>query len=173
MRLFVAVPVPGELKEKAASLSKELEQDAIKPVKAENMHATLRFIGEVEGKEKIEEKLRSVQFSEFKCTLKGAGVFPNENYVRVVWAGIESGGKLEELAKQVQDALKGSPGDNRFSAHLTIARVRKKISLKEFLGKHRDEELGTFTVSQFELIESVLGPEGPSYRTVAVFKASG
>ena len=96
MRLFIAVQVPEELRGKLGALSKEIEQEGIRPVKPEKMHITLRFIGEYPEDKvgEIEEMLKSVRFKGFDCSLKGVGVFPNEDYIRVVWAGIESGGAL-------------------------------------------------------------------------------
>jgi 2'-5' RNA ligase len=174
MRLFVAVQVPKELREKIAGLGREIEGDGIIPVKQQNMHITLKFIGEVQEKqlEDIKERLSKIKFGGFRCAIKGVGVFPSENYIRVVWAGIESGGALESLAKEVISGLKGHGDDDRFTAHLTIARVKKKTDLGEFLEKHKEEDFGSFEVTHFELIESRLGgPKGPEYHTVAGFEA--
>jgi len=173
MRLFVAVHVPDALKEKLAALGKEIEQDGIRFVKPGNMHLTLKFIGEVDEGEapEIEEKLRAISFAPISCSLKGIGVFPNENYIRVVWAGCESGGKLEALAKDVMDALHGYGDSRPFSAHLTIARVKRKLGLKDFLQKHKDDVFGDFEAKEFHLIKSVLKPGGPEYSAVARFEA--
>lgn len=172
MRLFIAVQVPEELRKKMAALGDELDMDGMRPVKSQNMHITLRFIGEVpdENADEIKAELEEVRFEKFDCLLRGTGVFPNESYVRVVWAGIESGGKLEELSGKVNQALRGVPGDGKFSAHLTLARVKKKIDVSNFIAKHQ-EEFGSFTVESFELVQSVLEPGGPKYTTVAVFNA--
>ncbi len=173
MRLFVAVPVPAELREKMAALGKEILQDGIVPVKPENMHLTLKFLGETDGRKlaALEQALRGIRFAPFGCVAKCVGVFPDEHYIKVVWAGVESGGKLETLAKGVQGALHGFGGDERFSAHITIARVKRKTDLHRFLEAHRNDGFGPFTISSFELIESVLGPGGPKYSTIAEFKA--
>jgi 2'-5' RNA ligase len=174
MRLFVAVPVPDELRARLAALGKEIGQEGISLVRAENMHLTLKFIGEIQPQklDEIRQRLGKIKFRGFGCAIKGVGVFPSENYIRVVWAGGESGGALEALAKDVIGALKGYGGDERFSAHLTIARVKRKLDLGEFLKRHKDEDFGSFEVTRFELIESVLGGgKGPQYRTVAVFVA--
>jgi RNA 2',3'-cyclic 3'-phosphodiesterase len=173
MRLFVAVQVPDELKEKAASLSKELPADAITPVRPKNMHLTLRFIGEVDekAKDEIVQSLGKISFKMFRCTLRGVGVFPSEDYVRVVWAGVESGGALETLAKDVIGALEGYGKDEerKFTAHLTIVRVRRKIDATQFLSMHKEDVFGEFTIPRFELVESILGPTGPEYRLVKAF----
>ena len=174
MRLFVAVPVPEALREGIALAGGEIAEDGISLVRPENMHLTLKFIGEVQPQalEEIKKRLEGVKFRKFSCRLRGTGAFPSGDYIRVVWAGGESGGALEALAQEVIAALRGFGKDERFTAHLTIARVKKKLDLKRFFEKHKEEDFGSFEVSSFELIESVLGgPKGPEYRTLAVFEA--
>ncbi len=173
MRLFIAVQLPDGIREKLGALSKEIEQDGIRVVEPKNMHITLRFIGEMpeDRMDEIKGLLEKVKFKGFTCSAKGIGVFPNESYIRVVWAGVESGGALEDLAKDVNGALEGLPGDGRFSAHLTIARVKKKVDIKAFLDKHKEDAFGNFEVSGFELVKSVLGSDGPEYTTLATYRA--
>jgi len=173
MRLFVSVPVPDELKTKVAALGKEIAQDGVMLVRPENMHLTLKFLGEIDEKkiEDIEKKLSSVRFRAFDCALRSVGVFPNENYVKVVWAGCESGNALESLAKDVIRSLSGYGDDKRFTAHLTIARVKRKIDLRSFLQKHKADEFGSFPVKEFHLMQSVLKPSGPEYSVLSSFEA--
>ncbi len=176
MRVFVAVPVPEEIRAKAAAAGREIAGEGISLVRPENMHLTLRFIGEVQPHEveRIASELAGVDFKSFPCTVRGAGVFPDEHHVRVVWVGVGSGGELEALAAKVAGALKGTGGDERFSAHLTLARVKRRLDIRPFLEKHKDEEFGAFTVSEFHLIESVLGgPQGPQYHTIRRYQAKG
>lgn len=173
MRLFVEVPLPEELKEKIGKLGKEIGQEGIRLVKPQNMHATLKFLGEVPEKKlaDIEKKLREIKFGSFGCSIKGVGVFPSESYIRVIWVGVESNGQLEKLAEDVMGALKGYGKDDRFSAHITMARVKKKVDVSKFLEKHKNEELGEFEVKGFNLMESVLSREGPTYSVVSSFAA--
>lgn len=174
MRLFIAVPVPETIREKVASLGKEIIQQGVVPVKPGNMHLTLKFIGEADEAKlaDIGERLGNIRFSPFPCTVRGVGVFPSEHYIKVVWAGAESNGALEALAKAVMDAMRAYDGhEERFSAHLTMARVKRKVDLKAFLDKHRSDEFGAFTVSSFQLIKSELKPEGPEYTVMANFRA--
>jgi len=165
--------LPEELKERIGELGKEIEQEGIRLVKPPNMHATLKFLGETHEEKlgNIEQRLREVTFSSFKCSLKGVGVFPSEKYIRVVWVGVESNGQLEKLAEDVIGSLKDYGKDNRFSAHITIARVKKKVDLGKFLEKYKNKELGEFEVKSFQLMESVLSREGPAYSTIASFPA--
>jgi 2'-5' RNA ligase len=170
MRLFIAVPIPQELREKIGGLGKEIEQDGIKCVGPKNMHLTLKFIGETDKVEDIRDRLKAVRFSGFICEAKGIGVFPSEDYIRVVWVGVQSEDKMEALAKKVQDVCKGyGKKDDRFSSHITMARVKRKVDLKDFLGKHKDDGLGSFQVDSFELIKSELQPGGPEYTVIESF----
>ncbi len=173
MRLFVAVPVPAEIRERAYALAKEIAQDGIVPVQPENMHLTLRFIGETDeaAAREISGKLGKVSFKAFSARIRGVGVFPKPDYVRVIWAGCVSGGALEALAKDVIGVLREVGGDERFSAHLTLARVKRKAELSGFLERHNEEDLGSFRVSAFQLIQSVLGPSGPAYTVIQTYKA--
>jgi len=173
MRLFVEAPLPEELKEKIGKLGKEIEQEGIRLVKPQNMHATLKFLGEIPEKKlaDIEQKLRQIKFSSFRCTIKAVGVFPSESYIRVIWVGVESNGQLEKLAEEVMGALQEYGKDDRFSAHITIARVKKKVDVSKFLEEHKTEELGEFEVKGFNLMESVLSREGPAYSVIASFAA--
>ncbi len=175
MRLFVAVPVPEDIRERAAAAGREIALGGVVPVKPQNMHLTLRFIGEAteEDAKAIASALRAVRFAPFECAIRGVGAFPGGNYVRVVWAGCESKGALEALASAVAAALKGFGGDERFAAHLTIARVKRKADLGAFLEKRRAEDFGSFKADCFELVESVLAPGGPQYRVLAEFRAEG
>lgn len=174
MRVFVALNIPQEIKNRLALLSNEISGDGITPVKAENQHITLRFIGDCDSREQkdIVERLKEIRYKPFECRVCGVGVFPSENYIRVVWAGTESDQALEGLAKDISKRLHGFGKDERFSAHLTLARVKKKTDLSAFLKSHEGEEFGTFMASSFELMESVLGnPGGPQYSVLATFKA--
>ncbi len=174
MRLFVAVELPGLVKEMMGGLVGELPNEGLKKVDASLMHLTLKFLGEVEDAKvgEVENALSSVEFARFNVQVKGVGVFPNEKYVKVIWAGTESGGLLG-LAEAVEDALSPMFGKEKrgFSGHLTLARVRKKIDLRGFLEKHKGEEFGEFAVGRFVLVKSVLKRSGPEYSVVGEFPA--
>ncbi len=174
MRLFVAVEIPDLVKEMMGELEGELPEDGLKRVDVKNLHITLKFLGEVdEAKvEEVKAALGRVEFAPFKVQVKGVGVFPKEDYIKVVWAGTESA-ELKELAGKVEVALVSRFGkeERGFSGHLTLARVKRKVDLKEFLGKHREEVFGGFAVDKFLLMKSVLQKGGPEYSVVEEFGA--
>ena len=174
MRLFIAVDVPEELRKRAGELQKELPDEGIKKVALPRMHFTLKFLGEANEKNlgKITEALGGVEFSPFRVKLKGVGVFPSEEYIRVIWVGAESAG-MEKLADGVNDALERLFPKTEFAPHLTIARVKKRADVREFLKEHGGEVLGEYSAKEFFLVQSVLGPGGPKYLPVAKFEATG
>jgi 2'-5' RNA ligase len=171
-RLFIAIEIPSEIRKKIYETAKAIEQDGIRRVEEENLHVTLKFIGEV-SESKVQEiiaKLQKITCSKLECEAKTVGVFPNESYIRVVWVGLECP-ELAELAKYVSSALHGigKPDDHVFSAHLTIARVKKKTDLNKFLQENKEKEFGRFEISEFVLFESKLTPNGPVYTKIASF----
>ena len=111
MRLFIAVDIPKELKQKIIDLQPKLKNYVYGNfVKEENTHITMKFLGEVEDS-KV-DKIKSLcseassEFKSFKANLQGLGTFPNENYIRVIWVGISDGkDTLERIYKKI-DVLK-------------------------------------------------------------------
>jgi len=152
MRAFIAIDVPRDIAANVAKVQPELPQDVIKPVDQGNMHLTLRFLGnDVKDEQvpRLKEIIASIKFEPFVIKCKGVGIFPNPHYIRVVWAGIDSGGKLEEINKELNKKLQEFGfEDEPFTSHLTIARVRRRVDFSDFISKHKDDIFGEFTVAQ-------------------------
>lgn len=172
-RIFLGIPVSGEIKEKVKEIQEELPKDGLKLVNPENLHLTLKFIGWVrEDKlEKIKEILRDLNFEKrFKVKVRKIGAFPSENSIRVIWFGLEDSKKIFSLHKLIDSSLsKLSPEEKRFSAHITLARAKlidDKEKLKKFLEKFKDIELGEMTIDKVILYQSVLRREGPEYKVL-------
>ena len=174
VRCFIAIEIPDELKEKIANLAKELDVKGIKLVEKENLHITLKFLGDVKEDRinNIKHILRTVDFSNFNIRLHGVGVFPNEDYIKVVWVGCDSK-ELYILTKKINDALAGEFKKEEFTAHLTFAHVRQKVDREfhSFLEKHKNNSFGEFVCSSFVLKQSQLSSEGPKYSTLVSFNS--
>ncbi len=175
MRLFVAVDISEELREKIHPVLKAVsELSGVKAVEKENLHITLKFLGEVSEARvvAVTEALRRVEFEPFRIYLKGFGFFPNERYVRVAWIGVREGeDKLKELAEKVNAALKkiGFKPES-FTAHVTVARVKKPEGRKivDVLSQFEDD-FGWMEVRDFRLKKSTLTSRGPIYEDVEVY----
>ncbi|MGB9719483.1 MAG: RNA 2',3'-cyclic phosphodiesterase [Candidatus Anstonellales archaeon] len=169
MRLFIGIDLPEEIKEKVFALEMELPKESIKPVVKENLHITIKFIGEKENANETIAALGKVKNERIEVSIKGVGAFPNMNYINVVWVGAE--GSLEPLVRKIENAL--GMKNERFYGHITIARVRKRIDAKKFFEKHKNDEFGSFVAKSFVLYKSILTPQGPIYEKLKEFEFVG
>jgi 2'-5' RNA ligase len=170
MRLFVAVEFSPEILGKLSQAQAALPKEGLTLVKPENQHLTLKFLGEVEEAklDALKAALDSCARPPFAISVKRVGVFPNEKFVRVVWAGVESK-ELGVLAGEVENALAkiGFPKEGRpFAAHATLARAKAKVDVRAFLEKFKGFDFGSCQISKFILKKSTLTPKGPVYEDV-------
>jgi RNA 2',3'-cyclic 3'-phosphodiesterase len=185
VRLFVALEIPASVRENLAALMKELsaleKQSSVKKarwVRPENLHVTLKFIGET-APNKVDEivaelsAVRSGQRAQLQ--FRGLGFFPDEKPARVLWAGIDSRSNLAAIAGDIEQQLGplGFPREKRsFTPHLTLARFEPPgISdrLRAVVRENAERDFGALRVSEFHLIESKLKPSGAEYTTLHSF----
>lgn len=179
MRTFVAVEISNDkVLNSIAKLQSDLKINA-KPVSKENMHFTLLFLGEIsdEMAQKVIESLSSVSFKPIQVNFTDVGAFPNSRSPRVVWLGIDqtASKNLVELAEQVEKKLSplGFRSDKPFKPHLTIFRIKNKISdISKELERLRTNEIEPDVISELKLKKSILTPTGPIYSDLQVFKAT-
>ena len=188
VRVFIAVDVDEPLL--VSRLSRLIDAVVatgvpMKPVEPENLHITIRFIGEVpEGLvgEIARDVLGGLEFPEFELELRGLGAFPGPYRPRVVWVGVSRGaGELARIRERVEVGLRrlGIPperGGHEFRPHLTLARIkgsRNIQALTKLILDYQDYEIGSMVVRSVRLKKSTLTPRGPIYETLAEAKASG
>lgn len=175
MRLFLAVFPPAEVQRAASDRIEELRRpgDGVSWVKPENLHYTLRFLGEVgeDGARRTAEAATEAASTAkaFAAVLGGLGAFPDPRRARVIWVGLSEGGEaLVTLAGTLGRALAkrgfGAP-DQPFTAHLTLGRVREPrrdwtaaLAEPRPAGPH-----GRFSVDRIRVVESQLSPRGSIY----------
>jgi 2'-5' RNA ligase len=180
MRLFVALEISSTVRENLAELLKSLR--SISPqtrwARPENLHVTLRFIGEVS-----EARLAGIRGALFgvrshqpvTLEFRGLGFFPNEKHPRVFWAGIDASPNLKTLAADIDGATEklGIPVEKRpFSPHLTLARFeppRLPEKLRPPIQENAVRDFGSLCAKDFHLIESKLKPSGAEYTTLESF----
>ncbi|MCM8766492.1 MAG: RNA 2',3'-cyclic phosphodiesterase [Candidatus Omnitrophica bacterium] len=180
MRTFIGIDLPENIKENLKQVIERLKKiKEAKPVKTENLHITLKFLGEVEEKDidKIKEKLEksTLDFKSFEVEVKGIGVFPSEKKTRVLWVGVQDEGFLKKLNEKIEQAMNqfGFEKEKDFVSHITVARFKSIPNLnfiKEISEKYNNFLFGKFRVISFQLFESRLMPEGPIYKIVAQFQ---
>ncbi len=168
MRLFVAIDIPDDVKEEVGAIYSNFPN--IRFVPLENLHITLKFLGENDPEPMI-SRLSKVKFSNFSFRLKDIGAFPNKEFPRVVWVGVGDGMQdIVNLASKINSVLFDfRPDDHPFHPHLTIARVRGQIDKKIFDYKYMSRPI---VVDNFCLMRSILTPFGPKYSVIKIFKSN-
>lgn len=164
-RLFVAVDLPEEIKKEVGAMGFGIP--GAKWVEPEQLHLTLRFIGEVDGGvfADIREALDEVRGEPFPMRLKGFGHFPPRKPPRVLWVGVEGNEELVRLRNRIEQALVRAglePEHRKFSPHITLARL-KETPLKRLTNFFAGNALyasPSFEVSEFHLYSSRLSPKG-------------
>lgn len=178
MRTFIAIEIPSEIKSALAALQDELRRAGadVSWTKPENIHLTLKFLGEVdEGRiGEIEEvcAASAAGFQPFTLSLNDMGVFPNARQPRVLWAGLA--GEIEKAAGMQRRleaglALIGFEREEKaFRPHLTIGRLKSNKKTRELLalaGARRLPAL-SFTVGEIVVMKSELHPAGARYTPI-------
>jgi len=175
-RAFIAVDVECGQVLRDAIMELERFGRALKPVSPENIHITLKFLGQTEESAvpELEEVMRKAVegVQPFEVRLVGSGVFPNVRTARVVWVGMEGAEPLNKVVTDLEDGcvpLGFGRDKHAFSPHLTLARVREgfRADLADFLKNSQGKHFGSFTVDVIRLKKSVLTPSGPIYSDVA------
>jgi len=172
VRLFVGVELPEDVRERLAFLCAGVP--GARWVPPENMHLTLRFIGEVDGHEAddIYHALAAVRPRTFDISLTGVGHFGNGDEVRALWVGVERNAELMALRDRVESALVRvglPPEGRRFTPHVTLARLRDTPlhRVSAFLAHNSLFRAGPITVDHFTLFSSFLQGSGPIYTAEA------
>jgi RNA 2',3'-cyclic 3'-phosphodiesterase len=167
MRLFVALPIPI-----AVAQNIMLIQGGVPGArwqKREQLHLTLRFIGEVEGREAamLDDALAAIEAPAFDLQLHGVGQFGNKQ-PHTLWAGARKPEALLQLQRKVDAAIRrvGQPQDaHKFTPHVTLARLRNPEGAKliEWLTHHALFTSAEFRVEAFNLYSSRLSSDGSVY----------
>ncbi|ELZ31245.1 RNA 2',3'-cyclic phosphodiesterase [Halorubrum distributum] len=188
MRAFFAVDLPDSLAPAVADAQAPFaDAPGVNPVDPEQAHVTLKFLGDVGGRDDGTEPTvddvmaageRAVDragVAPFKCAVAGLGVFPNREYVSVVWTGVDSGAEaltaLHEALEAETTALGVDPADHEFTPHVTLARVETAAgaeAVRDALDAERPQA-GSFSVGEIRLVKSTLTESGPEYDVVREF----
>lgn len=172
IRLFVALPLPQPVKERLRMLQAGVPGARWTP--EENLHLTLRFIGEVDEPAfaDIAEALAEVEAPGFTLQLAGVGQFGDRRRAHALWAGVRPSEGLALLRGRVESALAraGLARDERkFVPHVTIARLKAAPldRVGAFLGAHGLFESPPFSVTGFALYSSQLAHSQAHYAAEA------
>lgn len=185
VRLFVACEVPDDVKESIGGVIQELRNRsgaAVRWIRPEGVHVTLKFLGEVPVKKlpaiKLAVQEAVVGHSPFELEFSNIGTFGGREGLRIMWVGIAGDVlRLEALVRAVNAALAVvgfEPERRPFRPHLTLGRVRDEIPTRQRaqievdVGKMDVPGTGWRT-SQVSLMRSRITAQGASYEVIATF----
>lgn len=178
IRLFVALPIDPEIRRRLAELGGTIPGS--RPVPEDQIHLTLRFIGEVDAAlfHDVREQLHGLRAGPLQLTVRGTGHFPPRGNPRVVWAGIEPAGQVIILRNRVNTILSVcgiAPEQRKFHPHITLARLRdcspKRVA--DFLAGNALLQSPEFTVDRVHLYSSRLTADGAIHRLEGSYPLEG
>lgn len=178
IRLFAALALPEAVRERLALVRAPLPGARWMP--PENMHVTLRFVGEVEPPlaTDIDAALARIAAPAFDIRLTELGIFGSRGRVRALWAGVEKTEALRRLQAKIETACvqAGLPPEGRkFHPHITLARCKNvpEEPANAFIADYGGFDLPAIPVDAFSLYSSRTGRAGAVYAAEAVYPLEG
>ena len=175
-RSFICFEMPSDVLKEIASIQEQLNKKLKfigKTTELENIHLTLKFLGEInqETLEKTKKALSSINFSKSEAKLGRIEFFTYKKQPKIIWIKIIS--QISKLQKQIDSSLIDLfPKEERFMAHVTIARIKYIENINSAIEyiKHIKIRNLNFEISEFILKKSTLEPLQPEYKTIETYK---
>jgi 2'-5' RNA ligase len=179
LRVFIAVKVPSSPSLRKVLKHLESMGRLVKPVSADNLHVTLKFLGDTNTTHipEISNAVLNAVHGEkvIEGHIVGLGAFSQIQRPSVIWAGFENGEPLIRIAETLETMLceMGFHSEQKpFHPHLTLARIKSKppAELADLLNENQATDFGVVSFSSVELFQSQLQPNGPRYTVLASAK---
>lgn len=182
IRTFIAIKITPEEKLLGiiSELKKSLASEEIRWVDTDNLHLTLRFLGETNQFQvnEICKKLEAIskQFQPFQFELKGISVFKKKTQPRVLFVSIENNLALKQMATEILELSKTlgfKSEENAFNPHLTLGRIKfiqNKTDFYALVNKFSETKIQSVIVSEVIFYQSILGSAGPTYKPIKILK---
>ncbi|MEM2637648.1 MAG: RNA 2',3'-cyclic phosphodiesterase [Candidatus Korarchaeota archaeon] len=175
IRAFIAVDIPENVIPQITQIIKEIKDTKmnLKLVEPENIHFTLKFLGEIPEEEvaKLAERIEKFTFDSFSIVLTKIGVFPDIAYPKVIWLGMDDEVKMKKLHQDLLKHLELKYEKGEFVPHLTIARVKSGENREKLIPLLSRKLSIAIPVTTISLKKSVLTPKGPIYTNIAMCSA--
>ena len=173
MRCFIGIDLSIVAVKEIQKVQKKFKPDFTGSLTySENLHLTLKFLGEIESRviNDVKKRLSSITHPPFELILKDIGVF-SQKFIKIIWVKV-SDVPLQPLVNNCLNEI--FELENRFMGHITIARVKSlanKNSFLQIINKTKVNEI-SFMVRDFYLKESILTKDGPIYKDIDRYKLS-
>ncbi len=176
IRTFLAIGLPGAVKKHLAALEEQLAEHmtAVKWIEPENLHLTLKFLGDVENHELYSVCKTAQQavadLAAFEAAVAGIGAFPTSARPRTIWAGLREGaaelGAVHEALERAFAEQGYAREDRAHTPHITLGRARRAgfaEDISALIESHKTFHAGRVPVTEVLIFSSQLGPDGPEY----------
>lgn len=180
LRAFIAIELPKHLQDAVEKQTSRLRQtlgnDIVRWIPTQNMHLTLKFLGDIAAShvDFLKQMLarEADTHPQFDMQVGGLGSYPTPRRPRVLWVGLQTPADLTSLQKSIEAGttrLGYEPDEYTFSPHLTLGRVRQAISPTEMqkvrfaLSTIQLGNIGTARVDSIHLFKSDRLPSGSIY----------
>ncbi len=171
-RAFIAIEIAPNVRKKITAITSEMECNSARPVKEEQIHMTLLFLGSINDAQikGMTEAISQIDVPQFNLSFGGIGTFGR--VPRVIFANVLEGEvelrRIYSVLRESAEKLKIKLEDRDFAAHATIARIKDPskedvLYLKGFIASHSEDSFGSFTCKEIKLKSSVLGEHGPTH----------
>src|SRR3989344_2100779 len=170
LRCFISLNLSKNVIDKVVNIQKQIKNDKMfsgRLVEKDNLHLTLKFLGEIDSDKlnEVRKRLSEINFNQINLSFGEIGVFSKED-IRIVWIKLKG---ADELQKEIDNKLKGLFSiEKRFMSHITLFRVKKVYDKKRFfdhLEKIKFDKIN-FSVDNFYLIQSSLYEPGSAYSEI-------
>ncbi len=190
MRLFIALPVPAEVRREIGRAQDQLRRcappGAVRWAQPDQFHITLKFLGDMPANqlEALKQTVSEVcaGFPVMHLSADGIGFFPSVRKPRVIWSGAnDNSGLMAVLHRQIHEAVRPfAPADNseKFVGHVTLGRFKPGHrgpfeDLWSRITKLNDRHFGGWPAEELEIIRSELTPAGARHLTLAAYPLAG
>jgi len=172
-RLFTAIEIPEAVRQRLALVRASLS--GAKWIEPDNMHITLRFAGDLDGRsaDEFADALAGVCAKPLPITIAGVGAFGGRD-PRVLWAGVEASHELHALYRANDRAARSAglePMQHAFKPHVTLARLRgvRQQAVARFLSENAGLRHAPFLATRFVLLSARPGSGGGPYVAEAAY----
>lgn len=159
-RIFSAIDIEDEETLDKLEQIRNTVDLGFKPVNTEKMHITLQFFKDLDQKEieEVKKGFKKIDIEPFNAKIAELGAFPSEDYIRVIWAGIEHP-KIYELQEKASEHEVESDDKHEFKPHITLLRVenmsrKQKKKVKKTIDEYRETEIGEIKINKVKLFKS-------------------
>ncbi len=173
IRCFVSLPLPKQVKNEIVRIQSELKKQNLfngKFTHPDNLHLTLKFLGEITEKEliSVDKQLKKLSNYPFEIQLSDPGVF-SRNYIRIIWMHLLGANQIQAKIDKALSSL--FPVEKRFMSHITLARVKSLKSKNHLLAFIDRIEYTSISacVDQVYLMKSKLSSQGPTYEVLETY----